>query len=141
MKLKIHKRNITKWWIRMYNVYRITTGAVLLIDGKYYNINTFEGRIAIVYVEGKSRKIGLRRCRKYRYAAIEKRKTFCNHINLNLKYQHDIRSRDCEFCYMTTRCSMVREGWLGYTKPRVIIKDLMMVSRYFEENSDGRQPT
>ena len=134
MILKIHKRIYDVWWGRLYTVYKITIGSVLLIDGKYYNIDGFEGRLSLVHVEGKLRKIGIRRARKYRYAALKKRGTICNHINLSLRYKHDITNRYCDSCYVRARCSMVGMGWRKRTQ--LAIKDLMIMTLYFEENEE-----
>jgi len=135
MILKIHKRNATKWWIRMYNVYKITTGAVVSIDGEFYNIETFEGKLSIVRTKEGVKKLAIRKVRKYRYAALEKRKTICNHLNLAKRYRFDITDKNCEYCYITSRCSMVHSGWRKRTQ--LAVKDLMLVSQYFEENSNG----
>jgi hypothetical protein len=139
MKIRIRKENIDKWWNRAYSTYRITTSAVLLIDGKFCNIETFEGKTTVAKVDGKTYKLKMGRCRKYRCEAIEKRRTFCNHINLSQKYRYNIKDRDCDYCYLASRCSRVAEGMYG--KSRLIIKDLMLVSQYFEENRNDEPET
>jgi hypothetical protein len=139
VKHRIYNRNLTKWYVRMYSVYKITTRSVLLIDNKFYNISGFEGRLSIVNIDGKIRKIGIKKVREYRYAALEKRRTFCNRIKLSNRYRHDIRDIRCDACYIRARCSMASEGWLNYTRCKVAIKDAMLISQYFEENSNDKQ--
>ena len=136
MILKIHKENLVKWWSRLYNTYRITTRSVLLIDNKFYNISGFEGRLSIVKAEGKTHKIGIREARRYRYAALESRRTICNRIKPSNRYRHDIKDMRCDACYIRARCGMVKSGLRKRTQ--LAIKDAMLVSQYFKENSDDR---
>jgi hypothetical protein len=131
MILKIYKPQYLIWWSRLYNIYRITTRSVLFIDGQFYNIDSFEGRLSKVYIDGKLRKIGIRRTKGYRYEALKRRGTICNHIKQK-RYKFDLKDRDCEFCYIASRCSMVKQGWRK--RSQLVIKDLMIISRYFEEN-------
>ncbi len=136
MILKIHKPQYLEWWSRLYNVYKITTRSVLLIDNKPYNISGFEGRLSIVNIDGKTHKIGMREARRYRYAALESRKTVCNRIKPSNRYRHDLRDNRCDACYIRARCSMVKVGHRKRTQ--LAIKDAMILSQYFEENSDDR---
>jgi hypothetical protein len=136
MILKIHKPKYLEWWARLYNIYRITTGSVLLINDKYYNIKEFEGRLSIVHIDDKPHKIGMRKVRRYRYAALEKRRTVCNRIKPHNRYRHDLRDSRCDACYIRSRCSMVQAGRRKRTQ--LAIKDMMIMSQYFEENSNDR---
>ncbi len=136
MILKIHKRTYAVWWSRLYNTYKITIGSVLLIDDEFYNIKEFEGRLSIVSIDGKAHKIGIRRAREYRYAALEKRKTICNQIKPSRRYKHDAADRYCDACYVRARCGMVKVG--SRKRIQLAIKDAMIQSQYFEENSNDR---
>jgi hypothetical protein len=136
MILKIHKRTYAVWWNRIYNIYRITIGSVLLINDEFYNIREFEGRLSIVSIDGKVHKIGIRRTRRYRYAALEKRLTICNRIKPSDRYRFDLKDHRCDACFVRARCGMVRSGLRKRTQ--LAIKDVMILSRYFEENSNDR---
>jgi len=138
MILKIYKPQYLIWWSRLYNIYKITVGSVLLIDDEFYNIREFDGRLAIVYKDGKPHKVGIRRARKYRYAALKKRGTICNRIKPSNRYRFDITDlKRCDSCYIRARCSRVSNGWR--TRTQVAIKDLMIITQYFEENSNDKE--
>ena len=137
MILKIHKPQYLEWWSRLYNTYKITTGSVLLIDDQFYNIREFEGRLSIVSIDGKVRKIGIRRARKYRYAALKKRATICNQLKPSRRYKHDIKDRYCDACFVRARCGMVKAG--NRKRTQLAIKDAMILSQYFEENSNDKE--
>ena len=137
MILKIYKPQYLIWWSRLYNIYKITVGSVLLIDGKFYNIKEFDWRLSVVNIDGKLTKIGIRRARKYRYAALKKRGTICNRIKPQNRYRFDIKDlRRCDPCFIRARCSMLHAGLRKRTQ--LAIKDLMILTRYFEENSNDK---
>ena len=134
MILKIHKNPYHVWWSRLFNKYKITNRSRLLIDGRLHYIDGFDGKLSRVYIDDKLHRIGIKKTREYRYAALEQRRTLCNHDKLSNKYRFDIKNPDCEYCFIYSRCSMVQVGWRKRTQ--VVIKDLMMVSQYFEENKE-----
>ena len=104
MKLIIHNTPYTKWYTRMHCKYKTTLRSRLIIDGKLCYIDGFEGR------------------------------TICNRDKPSNRYKYRAGSKDCESCFICSRCSMVLQGWRK--KSQVIIKDLMMISEFFEENEE-----
>lgn len=135
MNLKIYKPQYLLWWSRLYNIYKITVGSVLLIDGNFYNIREFDWKLSVVNIDGNIKKIGIRRVRKYRYAALKKRGTICNRIKPNNRYRFDIKDlRRCDPCFIRARCSLVSMGWRKRTQ--LAIKDVMLISQYFRDNEE-----
>lgn len=132
MILKIKKPN--KWYDRMHSKYKITLRSRLIIDGKLCYIDGFEGKLSKVNIDGEWHRFKIREVRKYRYAALKKRRTICNRDKLSNRYKYNAGGKDCESCFICSRCSMALQGWRKRTQ--VAIKDLMMVSQYFEENKE-----
>lgn len=134
MKLIIHNTPYTKWYTRMHCKYKTTLRSRLIIDGKLCYIDGFEGKLSKVHINGEWRKLKIKEVRKYRYAALKERRTICNRDKPSNRYKYRAGSRDCESCFICSRCSMVLQGWRK--KSQVIIKDLMMISEFFEENEE-----
>lgn len=134
MKIKIRKPSYYKWWERAYYIYRLTHRSVLFINGNYYNVDGFDGKLARVHIDGNLTRIGIGKAKKHRYNAIVRRRTMCNHIDLRLKYKFDMRNDNCQFCYLYTLCSRYLDN--KERRIRHHLKDIALVSKFLVDNRD-----
>ena len=135
MIVSISKKPYFYWWERAYYKYRLTHRSVVLINGIYYNVDGFDGKLAKVHIDGAINKIGIRKAKRYRYDALVRRKTLCNHIDLDrYKYKFDMKADNCQFCYLYTLCSRFWD-----TKERRVkhyLHDIALVSKFLADNRD-----
>lgn len=114
-----------RWWDRTHFLYRFTHRSVLLIEDTYWNIEGFKGKLTLV---NRSR-LNIEETRHYRYDAIAKRKTLCNHIDLNRKYKFDMMHENCPPCYLYTNCRLKK-------RRKLALKDVALVNKFLVDNRD-----